>query len=227
MTFWYIGHRGAMALEPENTLRSFRRAEADGADVIELDLRASADGVVVVMHDASVDRTTDGTGRVADLSLAELRRLDAGHGEHVPTFDEVVDGTGALIQAEIKDSSVIAPLAELLNGRTDLQRRIMPTSFDDLTIATVADRMPGVLCGWISSDPTEQKLRHALEIGARRVLFGWPGTGPEIISRPHELGLLFNVRPGETVDDIRRALAWGADGITTNDPSLRREAEAG
>src|SRR5215475_8610435 len=79
-----IAHRGSMAIEPENTLRSFRRARSDGADEIELDLRLSADGEVVVIHDATVDRTTDGTGRVDAMSLDELRGLDAGLGERIP-----------------------------------------------------------------------------------------------------------------------------------------------
>jgi len=67
------GHRGALGSEPENTLRSFRRAAADGCDEIELDLRVTADGELVVLHDATVDRTTDGTGAVADLSFDVLR----------------------------------------------------------------------------------------------------------------------------------------------------------
>jgi glycerophosphoryl diester phosphodiesterase len=69
------GHRGALGSEPENTLRSFRRAVREGCDEIELDLRVSADGKLVVLHDATVDRTTDGTGAVADLTFDEIRAL--------------------------------------------------------------------------------------------------------------------------------------------------------
>jgi glycerophosphoryl diester phosphodiesterase len=84
------GHRGASAELPENTLAAFRRALDHGAEGIELDVALSADGVAVVMHDTSVDRTTSGTGDVADLTLEELRTLDAGGGEPVPTLDEVL-----------------------------------------------------------------------------------------------------------------------------------------
>src|SRR3954471_3509525 len=80
------GHRGALGSEPENTLRSFRRAVADGCDEIELDLRVSADGELVIMHDATVDRTTSGSGEVAGLTLDKLRSLDAGFGEQIPTW---------------------------------------------------------------------------------------------------------------------------------------------
>jgi len=93
-----VGHRGACDVAPENTLASFERAWRDGADVVELDVRLSADGHVVVLHDALLDRTTDGTGYVGDRTLAELKQLDAGSwfdpryaGERIPTLDEVLD----------------------------------------------------------------------------------------------------------------------------------------
>lgn len=95
LTFLTIGHRGVMGVEPENTLRSFIRAEQSGMDAIELDLHLSKDGALVVMHDADVDRTTDGNGPIADKTLAELRELDAGGGERVPVFDEVLDAVRA------------------------------------------------------------------------------------------------------------------------------------
>lgn len=84
MNFLTIGHRGVMGVEPENTLRSFVAAQEAGLDVIELDLHQSKDGALVVMHDARVDRTTDGTGAIADKTLDELRALDAGRGERIP-----------------------------------------------------------------------------------------------------------------------------------------------
>ena len=85
-----IGHRGAKAYEPENTLRSIRRALDMGVQAVEIDVHASQDGRLVVIHDATVDRTTNGKGRVADLSWTELRRLDAGMGERLPSLEEVV-----------------------------------------------------------------------------------------------------------------------------------------
>jgi glycerophosphoryl diester phosphodiesterase len=92
-----VGHRGALAVAPENTMRSFELAWRGGADLVELDVRLSADGHVVVMHDALVDRTTDGTGFIAEKTLAEIKQLDAGRwfdprfaGERVPTLAEVL-----------------------------------------------------------------------------------------------------------------------------------------
>ncbi|MGV9239710.1 glycerophosphodiester phosphodiesterase, partial [Streptomyces nigra] len=112
MNFLTIGHRGVMGLEPENTLRSFVAAQQAGLDVIELDLHLSKDGALVVMHDTDVDRTTDGTGAIADKTLAELRALDAGRGERVPVFEEVLDAVRTPLQAEIKDVAAARALAE-------------------------------------------------------------------------------------------------------------------
>ena len=88
---WIIAHRGASDDEPENTLRAFRRAIELGADMVELDVHLSRDGHVVVIHDDDVARTTDGTGEVPSLTLGELRRLNAGKGERIPTLQEVID----------------------------------------------------------------------------------------------------------------------------------------
>jgi glycerophosphoryl diester phosphodiesterase len=125
-----IGHRGAAGLAPENTLASFREAADRWAvDMIELDVRATADGACVVIHDATVDRTTDGTGPVADMTLEQLRRLDAGfrfedeagghpyrgQGVRVPTFDEVLTAFPELrFTAEIKAGAAQAPLRDAI-----------------------------------------------------------------------------------------------------------------
>jgi glycerophosphoryl diester phosphodiesterase len=112
-----VAHRGLSAGFPENTLAAFRSAIAHGAQAIELDLRGTADGEVVVLHDATVDRTTNGRGDVTGMTLREVRALDAGNhagaafaGEHVPTYEEVlqlVKGTGVALLLDIKISPVL------------------------------------------------------------------------------------------------------------------------
>src|SRR6266511_3945699 len=88
-----VGHRGAAGLEPENTLRAFRRGIELGVDYVECDVHLTRDGHLAVIHDETVDRTTDGHGPVAGFSLEELRRLDAGQGERIPTLEEVLATT--------------------------------------------------------------------------------------------------------------------------------------
>jgi len=103
---WIVGHRGVRALEPENTMRSFQRAIEMGVDGIETDVQVTKDGALVLMHDHTVDRTTNGTGRVDALSLAELRALDAGKGERVPLLSEFLDlvrGSDLMLNVEMKD----------------------------------------------------------------------------------------------------------------------------
>lgn len=133
-----IGHRGAAGLAPENTMPSFREAADRWAvDMIELDVRATADARCVVIHDATVDRTTDGTGAVAEMTLAELRRLDAGYrftdgrgghpfrgqGVRVPTLDEVLTAFPALrFTVEIKAGTAQAPLLEVIRKHRAVDR---------------------------------------------------------------------------------------------------------
>lgn len=140
-----IGHRGAAGLAPENTLPSFREAADRWAvDMIELDVRATADGACVVIHDATVDRTTDGTGPVAEMTLEELRSLDAGfrfqneagahpyrgQGIRVPTFDEVLTAFPDLrFTAEIKANDVQAPLRDVIR-RHDAVDRVVVAGMD-------------------------------------------------------------------------------------------------
>lgn len=100
-----IGHRGASAAAPENTLAAFRLAQEQGAHGIEFDVQLSADGVPVIIHDASVERSTNGRGRVADLTLAQLQTLDAGQGEKIPTLAQLFSrfGSTLLYNLEIKN----------------------------------------------------------------------------------------------------------------------------
>lgn len=130
-----------MGVEPENTLRSFVAAQEAGLDAIELDLHLSKDGALVVMHDIDVDRTTDGSGPIAEKTLAELRTLDAGLGERVPVFEEVLDAVRTPLQAEIKDVQAARALAEIMRRR-DLTGRVEVSSFHDEAVAEVAGSCP-------------------------------------------------------------------------------------
>jgi glycerophosphoryl diester phosphodiesterase len=104
-------HRGAGSLEPENTLRAIRRAIALGVDQIEIDVQLTKDGHLILMHDPTVDRTTNGSGKIAELTCAEIRQLDASSGERVPTLDEalaLVNGE-VVLQIELKGAGTAQP----------------------------------------------------------------------------------------------------------------------
>jgi len=157
-----FGHRGAMAQAPMNTLPTFEFARAEGADGIELDLRLSRDGHLVVIHDDKVDATTDGLGSVADLTLAEIKRLDAGSwfsdsfaGETIPSLDEVFDafGDALLINIEIKTSrESVARLENRLAQcihRHSMREQIIVSCFDPLLLRRLRGMMPMVMMGFL------------------------------------------------------------------------------
>ncbi|MGH7791719.1 MAG: glycerophosphodiester phosphodiesterase, partial [Thermodesulfobacteriota bacterium] len=117
--FFKIAHRGASAYEPENTLRSFKRAMEMGAEMMELDVRFSRDGHLVIIHDKKVDRTTNGRGLVREMTLRELKNLDAGKGEKIPTLEEVFDlGKGTIRYVlELKDRGVEEEVINLVRDK--------------------------------------------------------------------------------------------------------------
>ncbi|MEV0843649.1 glycerophosphodiester phosphodiesterase family protein [Actinocatenispora sera] len=218
-TLRVTGHRGAMGYMPENTLASYRRAVADGVDEVELDLRLSKDGEVVLMHDADVDRTTDGHGAVADLTLAELRRLDAGNGERVPTLGEAIDAVDVTILAEIKADDAVAALRRILTGRPDLRRRIQPMSFHARHLTPLLAEFDDLRCALLADAGSDQLVERAVGLGVAWIGVGWKGTSPELISRAHDRGLEYCLWPAPTSVEVDRARAWGADGVTTDYPA--------
>jgi glycerophosphoryl diester phosphodiesterase len=219
MVFSYIGHRGAMAYEPENTLKSFRRAILDGVDAIELDLRLTRDGALVVMHDAAVDRTTNGKGLVAELTLNEIRALDAGEGERVPTFEEVLETVDRPIAAELKSADVLEPLLALFAADVHLNERVTPISFHRELIERLRRGLPALSCGLITSTSSEEFLECARAIGATHAVLHWDGLSADVIARAHALDLKCNVWLSNTVEELEKAVAIGADATTTNYPA--------
>jgi glycerophosphoryl diester phosphodiesterase len=235
-----VAHRGASSTHPENTLAAFEAAIALGAPAIELDVRLTADGHAVVMHDADVARTTNGTGLVHELTLAEIRRLDAGTPEHaavVPLLAEVLDlASGrAGVAVEIKnlpgdpafvpddEPSVAAALGELV--RTGFEGPVLLLSFNPRSVAAARAAGAGVLTGLLVTDAVApaDALAFAVEHGHDFVLPGSRGllaSGLDVVERAHGAGVRFGTW---TVDDpgtFDRFLDAGLDAVATNDPAM-------
>ncbi|MGZ5352234.1 MAG: glycerophosphodiester phosphodiesterase [Actinomycetota bacterium] len=235
-----VAHRGASSSRPENTLASFEEALRLGARIVELDVRRSSDGVAVVMHDPTVDRTTDGSGAVHELTAERLGRLNAGRPERperVPTLAEVLDlASGrAAVALEIKDlpgepgyepgreATVEGTHAEI--GRTAFEGPVLVVSFSPASIAASKAIAPGVPTGLLSTAPVppEEALAYAAANGHQMVL---PGTrslvpaGGGFVREAHAAGL----RVGTwTVDDpveLRTLLDLGVDAVASNDPAM-------
>ncbi|MEU9086166.1 glycerophosphodiester phosphodiesterase family protein [Streptomyces sp. NPDC048357] len=221
MTFLTIGHRGVMGVEPENTLRSFVRAERSGMDVIALDLRLSKDGALVAVHDPDVDRTTDGSGAVADLTLAELRELDAGQGERVPVLEEVLDAVRLPLQVSVRDRATAAVLAELILRR-DLTGRVEVASAEEAVLAEVARLVPGVRTTlYAAPGGTGGLVEQALAAGATTIAADIHLLSLETVESAHAAGLRVTARAVNTLDQLRLARALGLDGAATDLPEIR------
>lgn len=240
----FIAHRGGAGLYPENTLYAFRRAVEDWAvDAIELDVHATADGHCVVIHDPTVDRTTDGTGRVADLTLAELQRLDAGYrftpdggrtfpyrgqGLRIPTIDEVLADLPADITliAEVKARAAQAPLFEAVR-RAGAEQRVVAAGMHDAD----RDLFPQYK-GPISA--SMEQLRRFIILYRLRLWRLWRPPvevvqmpeywgdrrvlTPGLVKALHASGLPVQIWTVDETADMERLLDWGVDGILTDRP---------
>jgi glycerophosphoryl diester phosphodiesterase len=246
-----IAHRGGALLWPENTLLAFENAVRLGVDMLEMDLRSTADGVPVVLHDPTVDRTTEGTGRLRDLPLAELRRFDAGYrwsddggrsfpyrgrGVTVPTLEEVLrafPGTPMTLELKEADPELLEKVCSSL--RTfGANHRALVASFDVdalrafrrlcpevATSATASEARRFVLLSKATTTPPYVPPAQALQLPER--------YGPLRVLTP---GLIAAARANDlpvhawTINeeaDMRRLLDLGVDGIVTDRPDLLLE----
>lgn len=221
-----IAHRGASGVCPENTLLAFRRALEDGADALELDVRASRDGVPVVIHDATLERTTDGRGAVADVTAADLAALDAGAGEPVPTFRDVLHAfPDTPLVVEIKTASASAAALRALREAGAVSR-VVVGSFDRgalgpfraAGVATAASRGETARC-WVTS-----RVRGAPRRAAYRAFTipeRWKGlrvVGRPLVSAARRAGRPVHVWTVDRPDDATRLWDLGVSGIITNVP---------
>ena len=217
------GHRGAQREAPENTLRSFRRAHEVGADGVELDIRVSRDGHLMVIHDATVDRTTDGSGQVCELTREELDRLDAGEGERIPTLTEALDAFPGLVQVEIKAAAAVPALA-LLDKSAALPERAVLTSFHQEVLAHAAELLPHVPRGLIT-----HRCDAGLPAAITALKLAWicPELDPSLtagtVAGFHEQGVKVDIWPAADPDRLARCVALGADAVTTDHPGTPRE----
>ena len=143
-----FGHRGAPGYprEAENTIGSFRKALQSGADGVEFDVRRCADGRIVVIHDDTIDRTTNGKGGVADLTYEQLSRFDAGFGERFPLLTEVLEALGAqcMLNIELKDAGIANDVKKLVLER-HLQSHVIVSCFDWQELAALPPELPTAL----------------------------------------------------------------------------------
>jgi glycerophosphoryl diester phosphodiesterase len=231
-----FAHRGASAHAPENTLAAFELALAQQADAIELDVKLTADGHVIVLHDATVDRTTGSQGRVRDLSLAQLRSLDAGsfysakyRGEKIPTLEEVFETLGKRTFINVELTNYNTPRDHLVETvcmlvkKFGLQKSVMFSSFFASNLSKARAYLPGVPRGllvfpglfgaWARSFGFAFGRYHALHPNLKDVT-------PQQVQRVHRLKRRIHVWTVNAAEDMRRVFGWGVDAIFTDNPQL-------
>lgn len=212
---WVVAHRGYAVVAPENTLPALAAAAQTGADYVEFDVRTTADGVPVVIHDRTVDRTTDGTGRVADLTLDQVLELDAGSwfsrayaGLRLPTLSEALDllaPADSRLLLEIKPPATVEQVKTVVAqvAERDLNERTVVQSFDPQILHLVDEAAPELRRGLLRSGFDADPVGVALEVGAA---FCNPSV-KDVLGNP------------ETVLELRAAgvavMPW-----TANDPRL-------
>ena len=230
-------HRGASDVAPENTLPAFELAVRRGADGIELDVQRTADGHLVVCHDETVERTSDGQGAIVDLTLAQLRSLDfsAGMdgfpGTRIPLLAEVLElmrPTNLLVNVELKDSEEAYPgmADEALRLAADLgmSERVLWSSFNHQTLRAIRDADPDARTGVLVVEPLVDIWHYAERLGAQAVhpYFRSLRFMPDAVDRCHAGGVQVNVWTVNTPEQLADMTALGVDAVISNVPDLGR-----
>ena len=241
-----MAHRGGAGLWPENTMLAFERARDLGVDVIETDIHSTADGVLVVMHDATVDRTTNGTGRINDLTLAEVKRLDAGYhwspdgmktfpwrgrGLTVPTFEEVFTRFPEMhfnIEPKQERPSLAKPLCRMIRDKRMVNqvtvgsfRQIVLDEFrrectEVATSASPAEVSEFVRIYKARSEAAYRPLMKALQVPER--IAGAELLNKDFVEAAHSMNLQVHAWTVNEPESMRRLIGIGVDGIMTDYP---------
>ena len=232
---WVVGHRGAMGYCPENTLVSFERGLELGADWIELDVHLSKDGALIVIHDETLERTTNGHGFVRDYTLAQLRELDAGQGQRIPILRDVLDwanSKGVVVDIEIKNAPIyydgISDAVVDVIKATGMTDNVIVISFDHASVKRIKQLDSHIATGVLyACRPTDAGVGLARAAQADAVLPHWAYVTNEDVTAAHAAGLA--VAPWATSDPtiLRNLIACGVDAIGTNHPDVLRDVLGG
>lgn len=214
-----IAHRGFAAVHPENTVGAVTAA-AEVADLVEVDVRRCASGQPVVIHDRTVDRVTDGTGRVDELPLSTLRELDVlGSGESIPTLSEVlaaVRPAGGL-NVELKDPGMARSVAERL---ADEPIEVLVSSFHADALATVAAVAPDLPTALLFAADPDERLEQAVDLDCTAVHPRAELCTPDFVDQAHAAGLSVNAWTVEDAATATRLREAGVDGVIADSPDV-------
>lgn len=218
-----IGHRGARAYEPENTILSFKRALELGVNAIELDVRKTKDNELVVIHDAEVDRTTNGKGLVSELTLSEIKKLSTEKGEKIPTLEEALDfiDRKAKILVEIKEVGIEDKVLDIIRKK-GLEDNVIIISFYEEALKRIRELDDSIKTGLIyvkHKDP----VGSALLLKAQYLLPMYKFIYLPLLNKAHEKGLKIIAWTINTPEEAREYAKMGVDGIASDKPDILRD----
>lgn len=237
---WVVGHRGAMGHAPENTMTSFEQALSLGADMIELDVRITKDGVPVIVHDANLDRTSNKNVNVADLAAKDILDLDAGSwfdlrfaGERIPRLATVLkwaQNKKTKMKAkpaffvelkadgdERRREMLVKAVLDELKTYKALDRSVL-ISFDEPTLAICHKMSPGTSTGFLYSDFLHDALERAKRLKVNHILPRKDRVTGDLVTEAHENGMAVMAWTADRLDEFRKLVVWQVDAIATNYP---------
>jgi glycerophosphoryl diester phosphodiesterase len=225
-----IAHRGASGYAPENTLAAFRRAVAQGVSFIETDLHLTRDAHFVAIHDETVDRTTNGHGTVQQMTLAEIRRLDAGSwfasefiGERVPLLEEILEfarKNDVVFYLELKPSGFWGGEHALISSLRESGeiRRVVVISFDPVMLSSLRHIEPTLMTGLLCDGQIENPFQKALEIGVRQIALRGDLVTPNFLQEARKRDLQVVCWTINSPAHMRLLVSAGVDGIMSDYP---------
>ncbi len=238
-----FAHRGSSVHAPENTLAAFELALEQGADGIELDVKLSADGHVVVMHDNTVDRTTNGIGPVKSLTLKELMKLDAGskfpqkfEPQKIPTLEDVFEALGSKLFINIELTNYSSPADELpdkvvaIVQKFHLESMILLSSFNYIALCRARSILHTVPIGLLAFSGTAKLIFQSRLIRFDPLIALHPALKdftPQLLQTAHKKGTRIHVYTVNQAEDLERLFTAGVDGLFTDDPALAIKVLAG
>lgn len=216
-----VGHRGAAGLYPENTRKGFCHAIKLGVDYIECDVHLTFDHHLIVMHDATIDRTTNGTGSIQNLTLKTMRALNAGDGQHVPTFDEVLDlvTDQFTLLCELKGANTEEKAIESVCTK-GLENNVIFTSFHMPRIEKVKHINPQLKTGAILPNPSEDDIKRAADLGATNIDVNFKNVCYRIVNQAVKYNLGLIAWNPDTLAEQQAMIALGISTISTNRPDI-------
>jgi len=225
-----IAHRGFSGVYPENTLLAFEKAVELGVDEIEFDIRMTRDGYPVIIHDETLDRTTDGKGKIYDLTLKEIKNFDAGikfgekfKGLKIPTFEEALDVIPEKIELNLHTISNPALIEKMLKILIERKRENFYFAIDSSMIPVAKKIKSDVkICNMrYQSDPWEY-IEETKKVKAERLQFFNPSyeVTKDMVEKAHSYGIFVNVFFADTKEDMLKHINIGVDAILTNYPDI-------